>query len=115
MPCSSGPDREEDEIDKELRDLREFCEELELDSSIVRGKSRRELLDLLTARLCEHLQKHKKHIATYSLELQIWWRDHQKTDKARIEKELKQAKESKERDAALSKLTSYEKKLLGLK
>ena len=55
----------------------------------------------------------------YSLEMQIWWRDHQKADKKRIQQELKkrqqQLKENKEKfdlNKALEKLTPYERRLI---
>lgn len=65
-----------------------------------------------TAMLCDFCQNNE--VTKYSLELQIWWRDHQKADKERIEREMEEQKEGKERDAALAKLTPYERKLLGL-
>ena len=46
--------------------------------------------------------------------MQMWWRDHQKADKARIERELKEARTRAAKAAALAKLTEYEKALLGL-
>lgn len=67
----------------------------------------------LTSELCSKLQD--VDVTNYSLEMQIWWRDHQKADKERIEQELLLKKEGEERKAALSKLTEYEKNLLGIK
>jgi len=67
--------------------------------------------DALVAELCEKLQG--KDVANYSLELQIWWRDHQKADKERLEWEIKE-KDAAARKEALAKLTDYEKGLLGI-
>ena len=77
---------------------------------------RQDHLDKKTAELCGKLQKlSDKKIKSLSLEMQIWWRDHQKADKERLKKEMKLKKEKSEKEKALKKLTSYEKKLLGLK
>lgn len=69
--------------------------------------------DKMVAQLCNRLQA--VDVRDYSLEMQIWWRDHQAADKARVEKELAAAKDAKARKAALAKLTSHEKKLLGIR
>lgn len=69
--------------------------------------------DEWVSRLCKALQE--VDVSKYSLEMQIWWRDHQKADKERVERELKEAKEKKDKAALLASLSDYEKKLLGLK
>ncbi|MGH1470146.1 MAG: hypothetical protein ACRBCS_03075 [Cellvibrionaceae bacterium] len=69
-------------------------------------------IDQHTAMLCEFCQKND--VSKYSLELQIWWRDHQKADKDRLEREQEAIKTKAEKDVALEKLTDYERKLLGL-
>lgn len=66
----------------------------------------------LVSELCSRLQD--VDISQCSLEMQIWWRDHQEADRKRLETELEEAKEKSERDAALAKLTPYERKLLGV-
>jgi hypothetical protein len=68
--------------------------------------------DKLVSHLCELLQQ--TDVTKYSLELQMWWRDHQREDKERIERELADAELKEEKAAALAKLTTYERKLLGL-
>lgn len=68
--------------------------------------------DALVSELCSRLQE--ADVTKCSLEMQMWWRDHQQADKERIEHELRRKKEGEERDAALAKLTEYERKLLGL-
>lgn len=59
--------------------------------------------------LCELLQT--LDVTKYSLEMQIWWRDHKKADTKRLKAEMKK---EKDKELALSKLTKYERKLLGL-
>lgn len=76
------------------------------------GYGNKAKLDELTATLCSRLQG--VDISKYSLELQIWWRDHQAADKARVERDLRSRLENADREAALAKLTPYERKLLGL-
>lgn len=47
-------------------------------------------LDKKTEELCTKLtKKSKAAVKAYSLEMQIWWRDHQTADKKRIKKEGK--------------------------
>jgi hypothetical protein len=72
--------------------------------------------DGLVQELCSMLQKCEADgkISSMSLELQMWWRDHKAADKARIEFELRRFKEGKDKAEALAKLSSYERKLLGL-
>lgn len=68
--------------------------------------------DALVAKLCAKLRG--KDVSKYSLEMQIWWRDHKRADKERMERELREAEAKKQKKAALEKLTPYERKLLGL-
>ena len=68
--------------------------------------------DRLVAKLCEKLQS--LDVKDYSLEMQIWWRDHQKADKLRVEEELRAKKDAAARKAAIEKLSDYERKLLGV-
>lgn len=67
--------------------------------------------DALVSRLCEALQN--EDVSKRSLEMQIWWRDHQAADKARVQAEMQAATTSAEVDAALAKLTPHERALLG--
>lgn len=48
-------------------------------------------------------------------QLEEWWNNHKEVDKARREREAREAQEAKDRKAALAKLTSREKKILGIK
>jgi hypothetical protein len=68
----------------------------------------------LVANLCSRLQDiESSFLSNYSLELQMWWRDHQKDDTKRIREEILKHKQDADRRAALAKLTPYERKLLG--
>ena len=78
----------------------------------VYGKCDKVFADNLTRRLCTFLKKHNS--LGYSLEMQIWWRDHKHKDKQRELAEKQAAKAEKTRKKALSKLTRAEKKALGL-
>jgi hypothetical protein len=69
--------------------------------------------DVLVAELCTRLQK-VKNIKKYSLELQIWKRNHDAADKTRLEFELLQQKTKAQRQKVLNKLTPHERKLLGV-
>jgi hypothetical protein len=73
----------------------------------------RELLDLETARLCSLLER--TDVTRYSLELQMWWRDHQWADRMREEREEAEADLEKTRKGAIEKLTPEERSALGLK
>lgn len=75
---------------------------------------KRENADSSVAELCSRLQG-EEDVTKYSLEMQIWWRDHQEADRERIEHELQRIKEKEDREAALAKLSDYERGLLGVK
>ena len=70
-------------------------------------------LDRQTMQLCLWCQEND--VTKHSLELQIWWRDHQAADKKRIEREIAERKRKADRDKLISKLTEYERELLGIK
>ena len=69
-------------------------------------------LDKKVSELCSKLQK--IDVTKFSLEMQFWWREHQKADKERLLKEELDAKDIEDRKIALSKLSCREKKLLNL-
>lgn len=76
-------------------------------------KANREFGDRVVSELCGKLQKlSSKQLSNLSLELQMWWRDHKKADKEKLEKTLKAKKREKDRAAALAKLTPYERRIL---
>jgi hypothetical protein len=68
--------------------------------------------DSLVAELCSRLQN--TDVTKHSLEMQMWWRDHKIADKARLEMEIRLAKEKEDKEKAIAKLTPYERELLGL-
>lgn len=78
----------------------------------VYGKCDRTLANNLTVRLCDALKE--ADVSKYSLEMQIWWRDHQEKDRKREQEEKSEQKLEKIRKNALSKLTKAEKEALGL-
>lgn len=55
--------------------------------------------DGMVSEPCYRLQS--LDVTTYSLEMQIWWRDHQAADKARVEHELARIKNEQEKVAAV--------------
>ena len=66
--------------------------------------------DALVNELCTALQN--ADVSKYSLEMQMWWRDHQAADKQRLLKEMESAKHAEDVEAALAKLTPYERELI---
>lgn len=73
----------------------------------------KERADWLTQQLCKHLQTSNIDITKCSLELQLWWRDHQRADQKRKEQELRDRKDQEDKARALAKLTPRERELLG--
>jgi len=69
--------------------------------------------DKLVAEVCRRLQE--VDVTKYSLELQMWWRDHQEADRRRQEKERKAAEDAALRASALAKLTPEEIRVLGIR
>lgn len=67
--------------------------------------------DKMVAELCSSLQG--VAVGDYSLEMQMWWRDHQEADKKRLLQEQKEMKRDADREEALKKLNRYERALLG--
>lgn len=65
----------------------------------------------MVAELCSKLKK--VDVTKYSLEMQIWWRDHQAADREREKQEARERKEAKLREKALAKLSPAEKAALG--
>ena len=70
------------------------------------------LLNEKVALLCSRLQK--IDVTKYSLEMQVWWRNHQCADRKREKMERAKSETAKVKAAALKKLTTKEKKALGL-
>ena len=72
----------------------------------VYDKTTKGILDEKVAELCSKLQD-VEDVKKYSLEMQMWWRDHQKADKARIKRIAQSKKEAKDKEELLSKLSPY--------
>ena len=76
----------------------------------------KEWLDKKVAELCAALSNTEpSRIRDYSLEMQIWWRDHQAADEGRKKIEQEAARRKKLRKQALAKLTMDEIKALNIK
>jgi len=71
------------------------------------------ICDKLTSDLCSNLQDINIDVTKYSLELQMWWRDHQQADKERVAEEIQAIKDKTDRKVAIAKLTPHERKLFG--
>lgn len=93
MPCNSdymNPDYHEVNHSKVRSGLDELAGRTVKDSywegyhpSVYCEHTSKEELDIDTRTLCEALSKLGKKTQTLSLELQLWWREHQKADKRR--------------------------------
>ena len=70
--------------------------------------------DALVAQLCDRLQGTPRCVDEYSLEMQIWWRDHKEADRIRLQTKRDKAQDTQDREVALRKLSNHERKLLGL-
>jgi hypothetical protein len=73
----------------------------------------RELADALTAELCARVGA-IKDLTKYSLELQVWARDHRIADAKRKKREAAAKKRAAAKKKALAKLTRKERMVLGL-
>lgn len=62
--------------------------------------------------LCSRCQK--IDVTKHSLELQMWWRDHQAADAKREQEGQESAELEEKRQAALAKLSPEDRKVLGL-
>lgn len=54
-------------------------------------------------------------VSLFSLEMQIWWRDHQMADEEREDRERREALAREIKERALAKLTEEEKAILGIR
>ena len=98
MPCNSDH-LNATELEKELSVIYALLDELHLNlppsNNFGNGYDKRVYdkgfsknhLDKKTAELCGKLQN--EDVSKFSLEMQMWWRDHQKADKDRLQKEIK--------------------------
>lgn len=121
MPCNSDY-MEANSLEREISKVHCLLDELdgkEWSNSDWNGyhpkvycRVNRELADKLVRKLCSKLKT--ADVTKYSLEMQMWWRDHQEADAAREQHEQDKKIEAEKRAAALAKLTDEEKELLGL-
>ncbi len=67
--------------------------------------------------LCKTMQEHEARgeMACFTSEQLLWWEEHKRRDAIRVALDLEKAKTETEKELALSKLTAFEKKLLGLR
>ena len=124
MPCLDGGRTPISEVEMKMHKLRLLMEEyrtgIHVDSelycadghAVIEGHTQRDL-DHSTRLLCSRMRE-EQNISKYSLEMQIWWRDHQIADKKREEEMLEDVKRRSIKETALSKLTREEREILGL-
>lgn len=67
-----------------------------------------------TERLCSWMKAHPDQLPTLSLELQLWWKQHQKHDAVRERKAREMERDQKLREKAVKKLSKEERHALGL-
>ena len=111
MPCKCDymePNRRE----LESKVVLNLLHEVGLEESKIGYYGRVKTVDEDTRKLCKFCQEND--VTNYSLELQIWWRDHKEMDKKRREMEESKVKQEIIKQSALSKLTEEEKEALGL-
>lgn len=77
------------------------------------GNASDERLNELVATLCSRLTA-ISDVSQYSLEMQLWWRDHQRADERRRRGEDVALEYERKKAAALSKLTDEDRAVLGL-
>jgi hypothetical protein len=71
----------------------------------------------LAEALCKVLQEHeaRNEMECFDFPTLKWWEEHKLRDRLRIEKDLREQKELIDRENAIKKLSSYERRLLGIK
>ena len=111
MPCRCDH-MEPTAREKESVKVIDFLRELDLLSTNTGTYGNTKQLDYHTAMLCDFCRSN--NVNGFSLELQIWWRDHMAADKKRIKREQLEAQIQKEKNIAMTKLTAHEKDILGL-
>lgn len=110
MPCNCDH-MEPNSYEIEHAKVEAFLEELNTNIlSKCYNRPNKVKLDNDTATLCSRLSN--LDVTKYSLEMQIWWRDHQQFDKIRIQREVEIQRKHEIKKNALSKLTTEEKEAL---
>jgi hypothetical protein len=105
MPCVSGY-LEPNARECESMLVQSFLKEVGLRKTQPGEYGNPATLDADTERLCDWCTLHD--VSERSLELQIWWRDHQRADVERKKREAAEARERALVASALSKLTDAE-------
>lgn len=114
MPCYCDPPSDlEEEVQKTSELVREIDgKTFDHSDPESRMKSDDVILQKNTRKLCKWCKENDDKVASMSLELQLWWRDHQRAD-AKHKKEQKESeRRQRARIKALKKLTSEERKAL---
>ena len=121
MPCNSDymePTTKEKQISEVLFFLQEVSRPFaQLPKDRHNHPDVREVLrsgyeDEFVAELCDLLEG--ADVTKYSLELQIWWRDHKAADAKRRSQEEEEARRRQYRASARAKLTPEERRAVGL-
>lgn len=122
MPCNSdhmNPSGDEHEISRVLCVIDEHIGNHVKDSwwkgyhpTVYNRGMSKSVRDKYTEQACRMCRT--RGTAALSLEAQVWWREHQRMDVVRQRRERQAKKDKAEKELALSKLTSREKKLLGV-
>ncbi len=70
----------------------------------------------LAEMLCKSMQEHEKRgeMSCFTKEQLEWWEEHKRRDKMRLQEDMRRIKRAEAKAAAISKLTPYERELLGL-
>lgn len=111
MPCYTEPPNDGERLRLRLNELLdEAGEATPRTKPFFMGASRDMSLDGMTAWLCEWCRRND--VSAKSLELQLWWRDHQRWDAERKSREEAAVRRREMRERALAKLTPEERELL---
>ena len=121
MPCESAymaPSKREKEADRLYWLRREIEQEMPPNSdeygSGCAGHPTHSI-DADTRFICSHMEQVEKDgkLGDYSLEMQIWWRDHKEVDRKRRVEEQEEARNKKVVDDVMAKLSRTEVYMLG--
>lgn len=108
MPCQSSY-MEPTVRELESIRLQEFFQEIDgniYDHKHPSSRPNVNLIDFHTRNLCSWCKNHD--VSKMSLELQMWWRDHQEADRVRELEEKEKARRAELRKSAYQKLTQDE-------
>lgn len=114
MPCHVDPPSKREIAERKLNDFLDEIGEKSPKTEYLflgSGKGRKLSVNEMSVVLCDYCKSHP--VSGLSLELQIWWRDHQRDDARHLQEEQEVRKRAKLRAAALKKLTPAERKALG--